>query len=512
MWKRLIWLIMALSMWGTTQAQSIAWAVWIYEPQTGQMTMVDDGGGIVDYFFLALPTGVDRYPEQVAVNRDGTLFAYVPYNSTTYQASLVVSQRERMMAQYNLPLTFADSTEFIADETLFDDTTSRVALGYSLDGGGWEIVALNIVTNAIDYALRYDSPNVAILGLSADVGVTPVIRQFAGGVISFNLIRAGTEASGEATGYDWLVNSGDLRLNAMYASLDADRLSITGEVVMSLADSRLANQSASFPFSQSNTLQVYVASSGARFPFFNAASATLQSPRFIQNGELILSQSIDSSGQRSGIVIRRNGALVGNLPNVVDMVDAKGLADGFIYLTDSFAPGSRTLVYVNTRDGLDAGIPLWVGSAGTSGLLAWVGDNSFNAQSDYEGWTQLAPPVYAVGGAQTIAPAPNQPLLVSPAQAASDSATPVFQRVLAVGSLAVINTTGGDQLNVRSGPGTNYQIVAKLGSGAQVTLMEGPTGGDGFTWWKIRTGSGISGWVVESVDDNGIRLQTLVPQ
>ncbi|MBN8617814.1 MAG: SH3 domain-containing protein [Anaerolineae bacterium] len=194
------------------------------------------------------------------------------------------------------------------------------------------------------------------------------------------------------------------------------------------------------------------------------------------------------------------------------MVDAKGLADGFIYLTDSFAPGSRTLVYVNTRDGLDAGIPLWVGSAGTSGVLAWVGDNSFNAQSDYEGWTQLAPPVYAVGGAQTIAPAPNQPLLVSPAQAASDSATPVFQRVLAVGSLAVINTTGGDQLNVRSGPGTNYQIVAKLGSGAQVTLMEGPTGGDGFTWWKIRTGSGISGWVVESVDDNGIRLQTLVPQ
>ena len=40
----------------------------------------------------------------------------------------------------------------------------------------------------------------------------------------------------------------------------------------------------------------------------------------------------------------------------------------------------------------------------------------------------------------------------------------------------------------------------------------GPRAAEGFTWWKIRTSAGIEGWVVESVDDNGSRLQTLIPE
>ena len=84
--------------------------------------------------------------------------------------------------------------------------------------------------------------------------------------------------------------------------------------------------------------------------------------------------------------------------------------------------------------------------------------------------------------------------------------------MLIAGGLAVVHTTNGDQLNVRTGAGTNYQILAKLGDGARVTLIEGPKNADGFQWWHIRTESGIAGWVVDSVnDDDGKRLETLLP-
>lgn len=53
---------------------------------------------------------------------------------------------------------------------------------------------------------------------------------------------------------------------------------------------------------------------------------------------------------------------------------------------------------------------------------------------------------------------------------------------------AMVNATN---LNVRSGPGTSYQAVAKLSHGAPVTVVGEQTGTDGKVWYQIRfTGSG----------------------
>ena len=82
--------------------------------------------------------------------------------------------------------------------------------------------------------------------------------------------------------------------------------------------------------------------------------------------------------------------------------------------------------------------------------------------------------------------------------------------ILVIGGQATINTTEGDTLNVRGGPGTSYQVVGRLPHGTRVTLVEGPRAGEGFTWWRVRAGS-VEGWVVESVEDRGTRLQTLIP-
>jgi uncharacterized protein YgiM (DUF1202 family) len=71
---------------------------------------------------------------------------------------------------------------------------------------------------------------------------------------------------------------------------------------------------------------------------------------------------------------------------------------------------------------------------------------------------------------------------------------------LAEGVTATVNTTEGDALNLRSGAGTSFQIIRRLTRGMTVTVLEGPVSANGFNWWRVRTGNGESGWVVDFAD------------
>jgi uncharacterized protein YgiM (DUF1202 family) len=73
--------------------------------------------------------------------------------------------------------------------------------------------------------------------------------------------------------------------------------------------------------------------------------------------------------------------------------------------------------------------------------------------------------------------------------------------VLIQGELANVYTTEGDRLNLRSGPGLNFDIVDRLEKWTQVTLLEGPFKADGYAWWKVVTDGGVEGWAVERVDN-----------
>ncbi len=520
MGRRLLWmwaLLMMIGIWLPAHAQAIGanWQAQLYEPVSGTVYTIDSSGQIADSFTLPLLTDFDHYPATVAVGHGGSPLAYVAYNSITFQGVLIVSRRERLMASFALPLTLSTSFEYITDDAAFNDDNTRIALGYSLEGGGWGIVVLNLLTGAVDYSLRSDLPTVAVLGIADTPGLTPVIRRFSLQTVSFNLVISGTEAASTLKAYDWNVDSNTLALNSIFTSLNSDRFANTDETIMAAADTRLENQQAAFPFFQANSLQVFESLTGARFPFFNLSDATLQSPRFIQNGERILVDTSTANGRFAWMVVERSGGVVGTLPTAITLVEAKGVADGFIYTTDTFAPGARTLVYVDTRSSLNAGVPIWMSGVGELPLIVWAGDISISAQvaaTNYTPWSQLADPVYAPGTTPLIAPAPNQPLLVSPSDLITPEATRRLNAALAAGGLAVIHTTDGDQLNVRSGSGTGYLIIAKLGEGARVTITDGPIAADGFTWWQIRTESGIVGWVVESVSSGTQRLQTLLPE
>lgn len=493
-----------------TSAQDAGWTAWLYNQPTGSMTQINQIGGVVDTFMLPLPAGADSYPLSVAVGHGGSPLAYVAYDSQTFQGILTISRRDQIVAQFALPLTYSDSFELIADESVFNEDNSQVALGYALDGGGWGLIVLDITTGQVTETIRHNDPLIAVLGLPDNFGVVPVVRRFNGNTVTFNLVQTGTEGAASYEGYDWNLDTGAVTSNPVYASLDSDIFPATGEVIMALSDERLENNETEFMFFQSNTIQVYDPLTGGRYPFYNAPDQSLYFPRFIQNGERILVDSVDSAQRYGWIVLERNGTLVGSVSTATSILDVHGVPEGFVYTSADFIPDVITLMFVDTRTTLGVGVPVWSSASGESPSLIWAGSDVVSAQTAYTPWAQLAAPVFASDQGGGIAPAPGQPMLVSPNDVSTPQAAPALG-VLAAGGLATVNTTEGDQLNVRLGPGRDFDVVARLNDGERVTLIEGPRAGDGFVWWKIRTAVGIEGWVVESVADNGTRLQTLIP-
>lgn len=80
-------------------------------------------------------------------------------------------------------------------------------------------------------------------------------------------------------------------------------------------------------------------------------------------------------------------------------------------------------------------------------------------------------------------------------------------RELTTGGQAIVVVVRNDSLNVRSGPGTGFDSLARLSAGTVVTILDEPVSSDSYVWWQIRTPDGIEGWAVEAADG----IQTLAP-
>lgn len=78
---------------------------------------------------------------------------------------------------------------------------------------------------------------------------------------------------------------------------------------------------------------------------------------------------------------------------------------------------------------------------------------------------------------------------------------------LAVNDHATVFASSGNRLNLRTGPGLDFEIASKLERDTNVTLLEGPHKDDGYNWWRIQTADGREGWAVERVEEE----QTLHP-
>ncbi|MCL4835450.1 MAG: SH3 domain-containing protein [Caldilineaceae bacterium] len=113
------------------------------------------------------------------------------------------------------------------------------------------------------------------------------------------------------------------------------------------------------------------------------------------------------------------------------------------------------------------------------------------------------PPAAATASAEAdraLAQPTNTPvLIIEPTatftpQAIPPTATPVpvVGGSLTVGQSARVAAGGG--LNLRQAPSTAGVLVARIGFGQRVAVLEGPTSADGYIWWKVDDGQGNIGW------------------
>jgi hypothetical protein len=81
---------------------------------------------------------------------------------------------------------------------------------------------------------------------------------------------------------------------------------------------------------------------------------------------------------------------------------------------------------------------------------------------------------------------------------------------IAVGKM-VIASAEDSGVNVRSGPSVQNERLFVADNGEAFTIIDGPTQGDGLTWWKIQspTDSSRSGWAAAAyLEIQGVATQT----
>lgn len=104
--------------------------------------------------------------------------------------------------------------------------------------------------------------------------------------------------------------------------------------------------------------------------------------------------------------------------------------------------------------------------------------------------TQTPPGLYSI-----VARAKTATASVSKSISVNVIAPPIFF----VGEQVKVQTDSQVGLNVRSGPATNYSIVGTEANGSLGTILNRlPVLANGYNWWQVQYGDGVTGWSAES--------------
>lgn len=479
------------------QAQA-PWTAWLYDSENGEIWQVDQTGAVLNNRILPTVMAHDRYSDRLTVSDHGQRMAYSVYSSSMNTTQFLVYDvaSDSMIATYTPPaLLIGDSPSITG--VAFNRLGTAVAYGYLLESIEWQIVVLDITTNSVIFQISSSDPSVA--SIVGDFPYTvPIPQSYGSAEVHYTVLPYGTEGPLQLQSFRWDLLTNTVTETVIYNQLQADTLPSSGQVTVALFDERLPNiiDTLMFPI-QFNTVQVYDPSVFGRFPVLSNADWSFSAPAFIEGGvRLIAPAYVIPEDRWTYPIIQRNGTIDGYAPIALDRPgNISGTSAGFVYLSNPAAATpsgySSALYYVNSSVAIDSGLLLWTSDRLVS--LAWVGPRTTMESAGLAAWTMLAPPL-ALASGSTISPADAAP---GDGEVGS----------LTIGGGAVINTTDGDRLNMRSGPGVDFSRLARLADGAQVIVLEGPVAADGFVWWRVRTVDGTEGWVVQSADD----VRTLIP-
>ena len=492
------------------QAQPGTFEAILYNSGRGEFIAVNNTGTELER--TTLPSlGSQTFSDEVEVSDDGNRIAYVLTDTNSNAKDLMIYDRTQatIVGTYRIPAPAVANTrvyhsvDFRVRSSAFDPATNRFALGYSINNRDWHLVVYNIsqgqAISTIDHTTH---PNLQIGN-----GDTPMVRQFDGQFVDFTMLATGTEGFPEYPAFRWNIQNNTIQQNPVFRDLGSDYLGTDHVLTVPDYDFANVNDQIRSPFPQVNTIYAAPNDTGSTFPVYNSQRLTLYAPRFIENGRrvAVTSGTVGSGGQAGWLVVDRSGAQVGRLGiGNLNPHELLGLPGGLLYSASASdirdatgylpSPNADTtaLMYIPTDPTIpnDAGTRIWLGEVNQFPELTWVSERQNPALPLPSTWTQLQP-----SGSTGPPPVVEDPCIADPTLCE-----------LRVGIQAEINTTQGDRLNMRSAPGTGYDILTQLPNNEVVTIAEGPVDAQGFTWWRIETPGDQTGWVVERVND----IQTLI--
>jgi hypothetical protein len=131
------------------------------------------------------------------------------------------------------------------------------------------------------------------------------------------------------------------------------------------------------------------------------------------------------------------------------------------------------------------------------GALAWSLSVYLTLSPD-EATTGLGPTIIQLTAPTVpVATIPVNPPTPTVAPTATTAPTPdvsVAPPEITVGYYVQVVDTGGIGVTVRNGPSTSNQPVAVAAEGSIILVVEGPTPGGAYQWWRVQLADGTMGW------------------
>ena len=503
LWLLLIFLIPS----GQISAQTEAWSIWLYDVDAGRVVQVDNAGVLLNDVILPVPAPYIEYTlaPNVSISPDGTRIAYAVSGTTADDediSSFLVFDTvlDKVLFTYDTP-DYALASSLIFSKVAWNTSGNILAFGYAtgktVETQGWRIVVLNAVDGRILSDLNDTSPYFAAQSELLAPFLLPVLQFYGEATPGFSLIPYQSASfADELFSYEWDIVTGQVVQTNRSPRITGETLPQTGETITPIVDER-SNYDANFtPYT--NAIHIYRPETEGRAPFFATRTYDILRVQFAENGNQILVYAEDLvSLERTHLLVSRIGILRG-LPTISAINNAMmGTSDGFAYVVDNQTP---FLINVVTADDSFTQNPIWAAPENSRFVPVWA---STVEQEEYDAWIQLAAPIFPTAVIVTNASAAG----IDPDAVPTSEGITGSSSIITVDSVAVINTTSGDRLNMRDSAGLNSTVIARVDSGSRVVVTAGPVAQDGFTWWQIRLSTGQVGWVVERAEG----VQTLLP-
>ncbi len=356
------WLFLCIfSLCISLQAQSETWLAWLYNAESGEMFQVDGEGFITRQIELPLARDYEGYPAQVGVSTLGNRVAYVVQDVVDAFDRLLVydTAQEQLNLDFPFENVLFDSLDFGRDHSyLFNEHESALAFGFSLESGGWQIHILDLRSGFSALILRSDAPN---LDLPIDMGITPIVRLYDGSQVIFTLVEPTEDALVTHGSYRWDTSNNQVIETPSRPALNDDFFPPSGDVAMVLDDDF--------------DLFAYAPEDDEPFLLTSADNPIIET-RFIQNGELVLLNTLQNGEPIYGVV-GRDGEVRATWTPPGFVGSLYGTADGFAYTVEGFSgqSDSTTILYhVQTFDGVDGGQPIFITESPFPPRLVWLKD------------------------------------------------------------------------------------------------------------------------------------------